>query len=111
MAALVLPTELRTLRAGCAVRSGLSCMEDTGVEPDRGDRLVQLFGQAQSRRRILRVLGGLGGATLGLRAVSEHAGAAPRIKQLPQYDREGHPHHQPFALRLDAARERVQKGR
>ena len=54
-------------------------MEDTGVEPDRGDRLVQLFGQAQSRRRMLRVLGGLVGATLGLRAVSEHARAAKYV--------------------------------
>ena len=51
-------------------------MEGTGVEPARWDRLVRVFGQAQSRRQMLRVLGGLVGAPLGIRAVSEQARAA-----------------------------------
>lgn len=95
-------SESRALRVGCAVLFDLSCMEGTGVKPDRCDGLVRVVGQAPSRRQMLRVFGGLLGAMLGMRAGSEHAGAKRRITQLPQYD---YVHHddrfQPYELPLD----------
>jgi len=74
-----------------------------------------------SRRQLLRVLGGLVGATLGIRAVSEHAGAKPTTKRpkeelaAARYD---YVHHdqifQPYELPLGSFKqrsERVKAGR
>ena len=46
---------------------------------------------ALPRRQLLRGLGGLVEATLGTRAVSEHAEAKPQIKRPPKGARDSYP--------------------
>jgi hypothetical protein len=59
-----------------------------------------------SRRQLLRVLGGLVGATLGIRAVSEHAGAAKYDWGYPCYTCQS-----PVFPPKGAVRERLKKRR